>query len=65
MQVNDLRWLTIFLDFPAGSFDAGVAFWREATGYGLSAARGADGELAFWAVLTGQEARPAPAPAVP
>jgi hypothetical protein len=41
-----LRWLTIFLDFPAGSFDAGVAFWREVTGYGLSAARGTDGEFA-------------------
>ena len=41
-----LRWLTIFLDFPAGSYDAGVAFWREVTGYGLSAARGADGEFA-------------------
>jgi hypothetical protein len=41
-----LRWLTIFLDFPARSFDAGVAFWREATGYGLSAARGAEGEFA-------------------
>ena len=41
-----LRWLTIFLDFPAGSFDAGAAFWREVTGYGLSAARGADGEFA-------------------
>jgi hypothetical protein len=40
------RWLTIFLDFPAGSFDSGVAFWREATGYGLSAARGADGQFA-------------------
>jgi hypothetical protein len=41
-----LRWLTVFLDFPAGSFGAGVAFWREVTGYGLSAARGADGEFA-------------------
>jgi Glyoxalase-like domain len=41
-----LRWLTIFLDFPAGSFDAGVAFWQEVTGYGLSAARGPDGEFA-------------------
>ena len=40
------RWLTIFLDFPAGSFDAGVTFWREVTGYGLSAARGADGQFA-------------------
>jgi hypothetical protein len=41
-----LRWLTVFLDFPAGSFDAGVTFWREVTGYGLSAARGADSEFA-------------------
>jgi hypothetical protein len=41
-----LRWLTIFLDFPAASFDTGVAFWREVTGYGLSAARGADGQFA-------------------
>jgi hypothetical protein len=40
------RWLTVFLDFPAGSFDAGVTFWREVTGYGLSAARGADGQFA-------------------
>jgi Glyoxalase-like domain len=40
------RWLTIFLDFPAGPFGAGVAFWREVTGSGLSAARGADGEFA-------------------
>lgn len=41
-----LRWMSIFFDFPAGSFDAGVAFWREVTGYGLSAARGAHGEFA-------------------
>lgn len=41
-----LRWLTIFLDFPAGSFDAGVAFWQAVTGSGLSPARGADGEFA-------------------
>ena len=40
---SSFRWLTIFLDFPAGSFDPGVAFWRAVTGYGLSAARGADG----------------------
>lgn len=39
-------WLTVFLDFPAGSFDSGVAFWRQATGYGLSAARGEDGAFA-------------------
>jgi len=38
--------MTIFFDFPAGPFDAGVAFWRAVTGYGLSAARGADGQFA-------------------
>jgi Glyoxalase-like domain len=41
-----VRWLTVFLDFPADSFDAGVSFWREVTGYGLSPLRGAAGEFA-------------------
>jgi hypothetical protein len=41
-----LRWLTVFLDFPDPAFDPGVAFWREVTGYGLSASRGARGEFA-------------------
>jgi hypothetical protein len=40
------RWITVFLDFPAGSFDAGTAFWRQVTGYGRSPFRGADGEFA-------------------
>jgi hypothetical protein len=40
------RWLTVFLDFPADAFDAGVAFWREATGSGLSPFRGTAGEFA-------------------
>ena len=40
------RWLTAFLDFPADSFDAGVAFWQAVTGSGLSAFRGANGEFA-------------------
>ena len=40
------RWLTLFLDFPASSFDAGVAFWREVTGSALSPFRGAAGEFA-------------------
>jgi len=40
------RWLTLFLDFPARSFDAGVAFWRETTGTALSPFRGAAGEFA-------------------
>jgi Glyoxalase-like domain len=41
-----VRWLTVFLDFPADSFDAGVAFWREVTGSALSPFRGAAGEFA-------------------
>ena len=41
-----IRWLTMFLDFPAGTFQPGVAFWREVTGYELSKPRGADGEFA-------------------
>jgi len=41
-----IRWVTVFFDLPAGSFDAGVAFWRAVTGYGLSAPRGTDGEFA-------------------
>jgi hypothetical protein len=41
-----VRWLTVFLDFPAGSFGAGVAFWREVTGSALSPFRGAAGEFA-------------------
>ncbi len=40
------RWLTVFLDFPTDTFDAGVAFWRQVTGYGLSSSRGAEGEFA-------------------
>ena len=41
-----IRWLTIFLDFPAQDFGTGVAFWREMTGSRLSPDRGADGEFA-------------------
>jgi hypothetical protein len=41
-----VRWLTVFLDFPAGSFGARVAFWREVTGSALSSFRGAAGEFA-------------------
>jgi hypothetical protein len=39
-------WLTIFLDLPADRHDAGTRFWQAATGYGLSAARGDQGEFA-------------------
>jgi len=41
-----IRWLTLFLDFPAVKFDACVGFWRQVTGYRLSAARGSAGEFA-------------------
>ncbi|HEY7260501.1 MAG TPA: VOC family protein [Trebonia sp.] len=34
------RWMTVFLDFRADAFEAGVAFWREVTGCGLSEFRG-------------------------
>jgi hypothetical protein len=40
------RWLTLFLDFPAEAFDAGVAFWREVTSSDLSPFRGEAGEFA-------------------
>ena len=46
MTVVPVRWLTVFLDFPAGSFGAGVAFWREVTGSTLSPFRGAAEEFA-------------------
>jgi hypothetical protein len=41
-----LRWVTIFLDLPGDAFEAGVAFWREVTGCGLSSSRGEAGEFA-------------------
>lgn len=41
-----VRWLTVFLDFPADTFDAVVAFWQEVTGYELSPSRGAASEFA-------------------
>ena len=42
----DPFWLTVFLDYPAAEFDAGVGFWGGGTGYALSAARGDGGEFA-------------------
>jgi hypothetical protein len=41
-----LRWITVFLDFPAPAFGPGVAFWQQVTGYGLSAPRGNHGQFA-------------------
>jgi len=48
-----VRWLTVFLDFPAGSFGTGVAFWREVTGSALSPFRGAAAEFATLLPPTG------------
>lgn len=48
-------WLTAFLDYPAGEFDAGVGFWRAATGYDLSAPRGEAGEFATLVPPTGDD----------
>ncbi len=47
------RWLTIFLDFPGGAFEPGVAFWRSVTASGLSPVRGAAGEFATLLPATG------------
>jgi hypothetical protein len=33
VTVVPVRWLTVFLDFPAGSFGAGVTFWAALTGW--------------------------------
>lgn len=41
-----IRWLTVSFDFPADAFAAGVGFWREVTGCGLSPLRGAAAEFA-------------------
>lgn len=39
-------WITAFLDFGPGTYDDGLAFWRAATGYDVSAPRGQAGEFA-------------------
>ena len=41
-----IRWLTVFLDFPPGTFSAEVVFWQQVTGSGLSPARGPAGQFA-------------------
>ena len=39
-------WLSAFVDLEASTFEDGVAFWREATGFDLSSSRGAADEFA-------------------
>ena len=46
MHAATPTWTTLFLDFDAGSYERGVAFWQGVTGYGRSPMRGIDGELA-------------------
>lgn len=38
-------WYSGFLDLDAASYDAGLAFWRDVSGWSVSAARGEDGEF--------------------
>ncbi|RNL80380.1 VOC family protein [Nocardioides marmorisolisilvae] len=47
-------WITAFLDFPTGSWENGVRFWRDVTASGLSPVRGADGEFATLLPATGE-----------
>ena len=39
-------WVSAFLDFAPGDFDRGVAFWRDVTGYAVSAPRGETDQFA-------------------
>ncbi len=39
-------WITAFLDLTSETFDEGVRFWQEVTGYALSEPRGDDGQFA-------------------
>ncbi len=41
-----VRWLTVFLDRPAATFDAATRFWLDVTGTELSPSRGEHGEFA-------------------
>ena len=42
----DVRWLTAFIDRPAGSFDRATSFWLAVTGSTLSPRRGETGQFA-------------------
>ena len=41
-----IRWLTLFLDFPAADFAPGAAYWQRLAGCGRSPARGGTGQFA-------------------
>lgn len=46
-------WITAFLDLTPETFDDGVRFWQEVTGYALSEPRGDDGQFATLLPPTG------------
>ena len=45
-EVTAPFWISAFLDLPATSYDGGVRFWSEVTGYAVSAPRGEHREFA-------------------
>lgn len=51
----DPFWTSAFLDFAPGSFEAGVRFWADVTGYALSPARGEHDEFASLTASEGDE----------
>lgn len=53
MAVIDVRWLTVFIDRPAATFEACAEFWRLVTGATLSSRRGEHGEFATLLPPTG------------
>ncbi|MGD9957821.1 VOC family protein [Nocardioides sp.] len=48
-------WVTAFLDFAADDAERGLAFWRDVTGYAVSARRGEDDEFATLVPPDGDE----------
>ncbi|WP_067435792.1 VOC family protein [Nocardioides jensenii] len=46
-------WISAFLDLPWSSYESGVMFWSEVTGYRVSAPRGARNEFATLVPATG------------
>ncbi|MGI5131795.1 VOC family protein [Pseudonocardia sp. CA-107938] len=45
MHAATPTWTTLFIDFEPDAHQRGLAFWRDVTGYAVSATRGADDEF--------------------
>lgn len=45
-MVEQVKWITAFLDLPSRELDRAVRFWRDVTGYGISSTRGGRDEFA-------------------